>query len=120
MYFVCTQEYITMAESNVEKFLETSDLHYLYQCTKEELCEVAETHQISLERKLKEEMQKELVEKLGMREAYSAGEMESDDVAENVPENVKNFSESEIFALEKFKIECQMQIQKESIKAERR
>lgn len=119
MYLVCTQQYITMAESNVEKFLETSDLHYLYQCTKEELCEVGDTHQISLERKLKEEMQKELVEKLGMREAYSAGEMESDDVAENVPENVKNFSESEIFALEKFKIECQMQIQKESIRAEK-
>ena len=83
-----------MAESNVEKFLETSDLHYLYLCTKEELCEIAHTHQIFLEGKLKEKMQKELVEKLGMRKAYSAGEMETDDVAENVPENVKNFSES--------------------------
>ena len=72
-YLVCTQEYITMAESNVEKFLETSDLHYLYQCTKEELCEVGDTHQISLERKLKEEMQKELVEKLGMREPFITG-----------------------------------------------
>ena len=86
----------------MEKSLETSDLHYLYLCTKEELCEIGDTHQIFLEGKLKEEMQKELVEKLGMREAYTAGEMETDDVEENVPENVKNFSESEIFALETF------------------
>ena len=42
--------------------------------------------------------------------------MERDDVAENVPENVKNFSERNL-CLEKLKIECQMQIQKESIKA---
>ena len=69
---------------------------------KVELCEIADTHQIFLEGKLKEEMQKELVEKLGMREAYTAGEMETDDVEENVPENVRNFSESEIFALETF------------------
>ena len=61
MYLVCTQQYITMAESNVEKFLETSDLYYLYQCTMDELCEIADTHQISIEGKLKEEMQRELV-----------------------------------------------------------
>ena len=88
-----------MAESNVEKFLETSDIHYLYQCTKEELCEIADSYQISLEGKLKQEMQNELVEKLGEREVYSAGEMESEDVAENIPGNVENFSESEMFAL---------------------
>ena len=40
-------------------------------------------------------------------------------VCQNVPENVKNFSENEIFALEKFKIGCQMQIHKQSIRAEK-
>ena len=54
-----------MAESNVTKYLETCDSHYLYQCTREELCEITSSYQITLIGKLKEDMQKELLEKLG-------------------------------------------------------
>ena len=60
-----------MAESNVAKYLETCDSHYLYQCTREELCEIAGSYQIILKGKLKDDMQKELLEKLGEKEVYS-------------------------------------------------
>ncbi|KAK3889908.1 hypothetical protein Pcinc_006062 [Petrolisthes cinctipes] len=53
-----------MAPSHVEKFLETGDIHFMYQCTVEELNEVAESYDVELKAKLKEGMQRELVRKL--------------------------------------------------------
>ncbi|KAK3895353.1 hypothetical protein Pcinc_000914 [Petrolisthes cinctipes] len=53
-----------MASNHVEKFLETGDIHFIYQCTVEELEEVAECYEVELKAKQKEGMQRELVRKL--------------------------------------------------------
>ncbi|KAK3874967.1 hypothetical protein Pcinc_020138 [Petrolisthes cinctipes] len=53
-----------MASNHVEKFLETGDIHFMYQCTVEELNEIAECYEVELKAKQKEGMQRELVRKL--------------------------------------------------------
>ncbi|XP_063601112.1 uncharacterized protein LOC134777204 [Penaeus indicus] len=49
---------------NVEKFAETKDVHFLYQCTKDELREVASSYNISLRTFIKSDMQRELIDDL--------------------------------------------------------
>lgn len=64
---------------NVGKFTETKEVHFLYQCTKDELCKMnyASSNAISQRTFIKSDMQRELVDALISMSVL--GEIESPD-----------------------------------------
>jgi len=122
VHFVYGISSVRKMASNVANFLNTFDVHYLYQCTKEELYSIAEKYGLSLKSVLKEGMQKELVEALVSKEVLSVGDNEGEDERNDTPEDAHGLSESETLVFEKYryKMECdgKVRLEKEGIQVE--
>ena len=49
---------------NVQQSINTRDVHFLYQCSKDELYEIAEKYQITVRSQVKSDMQREIIKAL--------------------------------------------------------
>ncbi|KAG7156431.1 hypothetical protein Hamer_G006190 [Homarus americanus] len=99
---------------NVDQFQETNDVHFLYQCNKEELIEVASRYEISLRLYIKSDMHRELIDELVSLSILE--EVEGDD---NISGGYKQISEQVV--MEKLKLELkfkkmQLEVEREKEK----
>ena len=116
-----------MATERVSLFLDTRDIHVMYQLTKDELHSVAEEFGVSLEGDKKEELQvslKTFLENKGWlsgdrEQNCNDGEKEAGDSQRGLMNfgNMEDLSGTEKFEL--MKLQIQMEVQKQKIQIEK-